>query len=155
VVDHVVHPFALVPRMSRRWPEHLWIVRHGQGAGNVARDAANAAGHAVIDIAGRDVDVPLSALGEEQAGGLHPDACIEVDERRREKEFGVLSRKPRGRAVTPALLRRMPLPVLHGDDDKESRGGVIVGPGMATAPAVGALLAEVPALVGRGQGSHR
>ena len=26
--------------MPRRWPEHLWIVRHGQSAGNVARDAA-------------------------------------------------------------------------------------------------------------------
>src|SRR5437868_1052389 len=53
--------------MSRRWPEHLWIVRHGQSAGNVARDAADAAGLAVIDIAERDVDVPLSALGEDQA----------------------------------------------------------------------------------------
>jgi len=56
--------------MRQRWPERLWIVRHGQSAGNVARDAAHAAGVATIDIAGRDVDVPLSPLGEKQAAAL-------------------------------------------------------------------------------------
>jgi broad specificity phosphatase PhoE len=45
-------------------------VRHGQSAGNVARDAADAAGLAAIDIDIRDVDVPLSALGLEQAEAL-------------------------------------------------------------------------------------
>ena len=53
-----------------RWPTSLWIVRHGESAGNVARDAATAAGLTHIDIATRDVDVPLSALGEEQAEAL-------------------------------------------------------------------------------------
>jgi broad specificity phosphatase PhoE len=48
----------------------LWIVRHGQSAGNVARDAADAAGLGRIEIAERDVDVPLSKLGEEQACAL-------------------------------------------------------------------------------------
>jgi broad specificity phosphatase PhoE len=113
-----------------RWPQELWIVRHGQSAGNVARDAAEAAGLHVIDIAVRDIDTPLSALGEEQAvafgrwlGGLpageRPDVLlcspyvraletarlvlegagisrdalrIRVDERLREKEFGILDR---------------------------------------------------------------
>lgn len=126
--------------MIKRWPEHLWIVRHGQSAGNVARDAATAAGLAVIDIAERDVDVPLSTLGEEQAaalgrwfasmpvnrrpttvltspyrramqttdavaaaGGLHPDVCIDVDERLREKEFGILDRLTR-----EGILQRFP-----------------------------------------------
>jgi broad specificity phosphatase PhoE len=56
--------------MRQRWPERLWIVRHGQSAGNVARDAAHAAGHSRIDIAVRDVDVPLSELGETQAEAL-------------------------------------------------------------------------------------
>ena len=56
--------------MARRWPEVLWIVRHGQSAGNVARDAADAAGLPMIDIAERDVDVPLSPLGEQQAAAL-------------------------------------------------------------------------------------
>ncbi len=53
-----------------RWPTHLWIVRHGESAGNVARDAADAAGLTHIDIPTRDVDVPLSALGERQAAAL-------------------------------------------------------------------------------------
>jgi broad specificity phosphatase PhoE len=56
--------------VRQRWPEKLWIVRHGQSAGNVARDAADAAGLGVIDLAVRDVDVPLSDLGHEQAGAL-------------------------------------------------------------------------------------
>ena len=56
--------------MRQRWPEKLWIVRHGQSAGNVARDAAHAAGLRSIDIDVRDVDVPLSPLGERQAAAL-------------------------------------------------------------------------------------
>ena len=56
--------------MKQTWPKQIWIVRHGESAGNVARDAADLAGHARIDIAERDVDVPLSALGQEQADAL-------------------------------------------------------------------------------------
>jgi 2,3-bisphosphoglycerate-dependent phosphoglycerate mutase len=116
------------PRTQPRWPGHLWIVRHGQSAGNVARQAAMAAGLVRIDLSIRDVDVPLSALGEEQADALgrwfaeippdrQPDVVLvspylraretaarihaqggtpvppgrfHVDERLREKEFGVL-----------------------------------------------------------------
>jgi broad specificity phosphatase PhoE len=55
---------------TARWPSRLWLVRHGQSAGNVARDAADLAGAERIDVAGRDVDVPLSGMGEEQARGL-------------------------------------------------------------------------------------
>jgi broad specificity phosphatase PhoE len=116
--------------MTQDWPRTLWIVRHGQSAGNVARDAAEAAGLFVIDIAERDIDVPLSDLGHEQAqalgrwfGALPPDrqpevvltslyvrarqttrllmeaagldarkVRVRVDERLREKEFGLLDR---------------------------------------------------------------
>jgi len=114
---------------QQRWPDALWIVRHGESAGNVARDAAYASGLLVIDIAERDVDVPLSARGEEQAtalgdwfakhpaderptmvltstylrarqtaaavvsaGGVARGATTLIDERLREKEFGVLDR---------------------------------------------------------------
>ena len=52
---------------KNEWPRALWIVRHGESAGNVARDAAEASGAPTIDIEGRDVDVPLSPLGERQA----------------------------------------------------------------------------------------
>jgi broad specificity phosphatase PhoE len=115
--------------MTQRWPDELWIVRHGESAGNVARDQAYADGLAVIDVAQRDVDVPLSALGERQAsalgtwfaalpasarptsvltspylramqtahaiglaGGLARNARTTIDERLREREFGVLDR---------------------------------------------------------------
>lgn len=119
--------------MRQRWPDRLWIVRHGESAGNVARDAAQAAGLSRIAIAERDVDVPLSRLGERQSdalgrwfaamppderpevvltspylraqrtaerihqgGGLPVDpADFVVDERLREKEFGVLDRLTR------------------------------------------------------------
>ena len=114
--------------METRWPAALWVVRHGQSAGNVARDAAEAAGLETIDLAWRDIDVPLSDLGTEQSialgqwWGQQPvDAQPEVilcspyiravqtarlvaehsrlehvtlrlDERLREKEFGILDR---------------------------------------------------------------
>lgn len=120
--------------MMQRWPKQIWIVRHGESYGNVARQAAQRDGLARIDIAERDVDVPLSPLGEQQstalgrwfaamepeerpdvlisspyrralqtadfirvAGGLHPQAPRTLmDERLREKEFGILDR------LTPA-----------------------------------------------------
>jgi ribonuclease H / adenosylcobalamin/alpha-ribazole phosphatase len=56
--------------MTMEWPERLWIVRHGQSAGNVARDLASASNEDRIPISQRDVDVPLSALGAEQAQAL-------------------------------------------------------------------------------------
>ncbi|MGR4932732.1 histidine phosphatase family protein [Bradyrhizobium sp. CAR08] len=117
----------------QRWPTKLWIVRHGESAGNVARDTAHAAGEAWIKIEARDVDVPLSELGERQAdalgrwfaslpsegrpnvilsspylrakntadviqgrGGIAPDFVhLVIDERLREKEFGILDRLTR------------------------------------------------------------
>jgi broad specificity phosphatase PhoE len=112
------------------WPDRLYIVRHGESAGNVARDAATLAGDRFIDIDVRDVDVPLSDLGKQQAealgrwfaslpdektpniivtspylrardtadivarsAGLSRDKyTLVVDERLREKEFGILDR---------------------------------------------------------------
>ncbi|KAF0813647.1 2,3-bisphosphoglycerate-dependent phosphoglycerate mutase [Andreprevotia sp. IGB-42] len=55
---------------EQKWPDTLWIVRHGQSAGNVARDLAEAASLPRIDVAERDMDVPLSALGQQQADAL-------------------------------------------------------------------------------------
>ncbi|SHN11609.1 Broad specificity phosphatase PhoE [Duganella sacchari] len=66
--------------MEQKWPQQLWLVRHGQSAGNVAREVAEASQQFLIDIADRDVDVPLSDLGKRQAAamsdwfhGLGPD----------------------------------------------------------------------------------
>ena len=107
------------------WPASLWVVRHGESAGNVARDAAEAAGAERLELTHRDVDVPLSDLGRRQAAALgrwtasqpadeQPsvvwtspyvraqqsaeiamsaadlDVPVVVDERLREREFGVL-----------------------------------------------------------------
>jgi broad specificity phosphatase PhoE len=56
--------------MEQKWPQDIWLVRHGQSAGNVARDAAEAAAGLHIDLAERDVDVPLSELGVRQSEAL-------------------------------------------------------------------------------------
>ena len=113
--------------MGLRWPEQLWIVRHGQSAGNVAREAAQQANLERIALVSRDVDVPLSPLGERQSlalghwfaslprderpesvlvspyrramqtatliregGGFDADEPLCLDERLREKEFGII-----------------------------------------------------------------
>ena len=56
--------------MEQKWPQEIWLVRHGQSAGNVARDAAEAAAGLRVEIAERDVDVPLSELGVRQSQAL-------------------------------------------------------------------------------------
>ena len=111
--------------MSARHPNTLWLIRHAESAGNVANDAALAAGLPELDLAARDMDVPLSPLGEDQAralgsffGGLEQrptavvcspyrravdtaalamdaagvDSPVRLDERLREREFGILDR---------------------------------------------------------------
>ncbi|MGZ8350117.1 MAG: histidine phosphatase family protein [Allosphingosinicella sp.] len=108
----------------------MWLIRHGQSAGNVARDEAVAARKPLIDLHVRDVDVPLSPLGHQQADALgrwfaalpeaeRPEVVMcspyvraretadaicraggiaagakgpVIDERLREREFGILDR---------------------------------------------------------------
>ncbi|MFL5281408.1 MAG: histidine phosphatase family protein [Rhodopila sp.] len=48
----------------------MWIIRHGESAGNVARYDAHAAGRSWIEIETRDADVRLSQRGERQADAL-------------------------------------------------------------------------------------
>jgi probable phosphoglycerate mutase len=50
-------------------PPELWLLRHGQSLGNVARERARSSVE-VLDIAQRDMDVPLSMLGREQAAAF-------------------------------------------------------------------------------------
>ena len=52
------------------WPAALWVVRHGESAGNVALEQAEAQGLERLDLSHRDVDVPLSDLGKRQATAL-------------------------------------------------------------------------------------
>ncbi len=53
-----------------KWPRALWLVRHGESAGNVASDFAEREGSHEIAIVGRDIDVPLSELGVRQSRAL-------------------------------------------------------------------------------------
>ena len=132
--------------MRQNWPERMWLVRHGQSQGNVARDAADEAGLHEIDIEMRDVDVPLSDLGFRQAeaagrwfAALPPDERPEivlsspyvrarqtaerickagalaggparaiVDERLREREFGIFDR-----LTTIGIRERHPQEAAH------------------------------------------
>lgn len=55
---------------SRSGPSSLWLIRHAESAGNVARRLAYEQRAAVIDVAHRDMDVPLSDLGRRQAAAL-------------------------------------------------------------------------------------
>ncbi|MDB5078704.1 MAG: Histidine phosphatase family protein [Chloroflexi bacterium] len=53
---------------QQKWPDHIYIVRHGESAGNVAHYLAHQQNKPFIEIdAARDMDVPLSALGHRQA----------------------------------------------------------------------------------------
>ena len=100
------------PGSQQKWPDRIYLVRHGQSAGNVARDAAEAAGEHWIDIATRDVDTPPDQRPNAffaspysraletttivlEAGKFPEDARVVHDERLREKEFGILDRMTR------------------------------------------------------------
>ena len=106
------------------FPATLALIRHAESAGNVANDAAIRAGLPELDLAQRDMDVPLSPLGEHQAVALGTwfaarpapavvvcspyrrahdtarlalsragvDCEVILDERLREREFGILDR---------------------------------------------------------------
>lgn len=112
---------------AAHWPDRIWVVRHGQSTGNVARDYAEANDLNIIELEHRDADVPLSLLGLRQSQALAAwvrelskdnrpqiilaspyirakqtaqavvdvlggDGRMIIDERLREKEFGILDR---------------------------------------------------------------
>ena len=58
------------PTENWKWPRVIYLVRHGQSAGNVARDYAEANRLKQIELEARDMDVPLSDLGVAQATAL-------------------------------------------------------------------------------------
>jgi broad specificity phosphatase PhoE len=69
--DHVANQAAgKTSGTTPGWPQRLWIVRHGQSAGNVARDHAESSGAPWIKLEHRDADVPLSPLGLRQSQAL-------------------------------------------------------------------------------------
>ena len=45
--------------MQQRWPDRLWVVRHGESIGNLASAQAKQAGLPALSLDLRDPDVPL------------------------------------------------------------------------------------------------
>lgn len=112
----------------QKWPDWVYVVRHGLSDANVARDAAEEAGRCEIGVSIRDASVSLAQLGWQQGealgrwiGSLPPqqrptvilvspylravqtseailrgaglskdELTYVIDERLREKEFGIL-----------------------------------------------------------------
>jgi 2,3-bisphosphoglycerate-dependent phosphoglycerate mutase len=62
------------------FPSQLWLVRHAESAGNVANAEALASGRHELDLAIRDMDVPLSERGEAQARALGTGWLAGLDE---------------------------------------------------------------------------
>ena len=100
--DTVIPTDAEPASAGMNWPAQLIIVRHGQSAGNVARDLAHEAEADRIGLTNRDADVPLSELGREQAHALGA-WFAEMDERERPQ---VLLSSPYVRALQTAELFR-------------------------------------------------
>jgi 2,3-bisphosphoglycerate-dependent phosphoglycerate mutase len=61
---------AATENIGQRWPQRLWLVRHGESAGNVASRIASSWGEQKVDVAERDVDVSLSVAGVAQSRAL-------------------------------------------------------------------------------------
>ena len=56
--------------MRSDWPAAIYLTRHAESAGNVARARALAANAETIEVGERDADVGLSETGELQAAAL-------------------------------------------------------------------------------------
>lgn len=109
----------------RGWPAALEVVRHGESVGNVARDHAEGAGLEVIDVATRDADVGLTALGHRQAEALGRSLR---DRPRQEQPTVVLSSTYRRAADTAAVALRaagLELPVLLDERLRDRDFGVL------------------------------
>ncbi len=102
----------------------LWVVRHGESTGNVARDRAERSGATTIDIDVRDADVPLSETGRRQAADLRrwlddlppdrrPDAVLSSPYRRAVETAEIATAGiEQGRISTDERLRDRELGVL-------------------------------------------
>jgi ribonuclease H / adenosylcobalamin/alpha-ribazole phosphatase len=113
--------------MSTRWPTALWLVRHGQSTANVASQQAEASGALVVPLLTRDMDTPLSPLGEEQAARL--GAWLHGEDIR--PDIVLASPYHRTRQTTDAILDAMPVDarsILYFDERlRERERGVFDG----------------------------
>jgi 2,3-bisphosphoglycerate-dependent phosphoglycerate mutase len=108
---------------TANWPEQLSIVRHGESAGNVARRLAESRGAERIELETRDMDVPLSALGERQASAVGEWL------RDNERPPDVVLSSPYVRALRTAELlvsaAEWKVPIVHDERLREKEFGII------------------------------
>jgi broad specificity phosphatase PhoE len=113
--------------MAEGWPERLWLVRHGQSAGNVARDKARAAGLGRIDIVGRDIDIDLSSLGEDQASRVGAWFLAAPPEERPDAILASPYLRTRRTAEIAARAGGLAAPILADERLREREFGVLDG----------------------------
>jgi 2,3-bisphosphoglycerate-dependent phosphoglycerate mutase len=93
----------------------LWLVRHGQSEGNVIRAAA-ARDAQVLEIAARDMDVPLSDLGRRQARAFGRWLRDQPEDQR--PELVVTSPYERARQTAAVLLEAAHLDIGYVPDER-------------------------------------
>ncbi len=103
-----------------RW---LAVVRHGQSTGNVAAEAAEAAGAEVIDIPERDADVPLSDTGRGQAEALGTYFAGMLADRR--PQIAMVSPYLRARQTAEIALAGLPVEVRVDERLRDRELGVL------------------------------
>lgn len=111
--------------MSGGWPQALWLVRHGESAGNAAAAAAWAAGSEVIDIDPPDPAVDLTPQGCLQAEAVGRWlAALPPDER---PEQAVVSPYLRTRRTAGIALAQMEpeVPVVFDERIRDRELGVL------------------------------
>ena len=114
-------------RSVEGWPQRLCLVRHGESSGNVARDYAEANGLERIALSHRDVDVPLSDRGREQAEALGRWMASRPDEERYDSVWVspyVRAQQTAGLALAEAGLT---IPVIVDERLREREFGVLDG----------------------------
>ncbi|HET9621547.1 MAG TPA: histidine phosphatase family protein [Kofleriaceae bacterium] len=128
----------------------LWLVRHGQSAGNVARDRAEASGAATIELEGRDLDVPLSALGTRQSIALGRwFAKLPAAERPTLVISSPFARAMQTAQIVSDALAGSPVPLTHDERLREKEFGSLNRLTRAGIVARFPLEAEQRALIGK------
>ncbi|HWS32780.1 MAG TPA: histidine phosphatase family protein [Actinoplanes sp.] len=94
----------------------LILVRHGQSLANVAFPAADAEGLLEAAVSGRDADVPLTGLGEEQAAAVGRWLAALPEERRPEVVITSPYLRARETWRIAAEASKVPLPEPGTDD---------------------------------------
>ena len=93
---------------EQKWPDNLYVIRHGQSRRNVDREKAKAAGaHADFSQGIRDQDTPLTPLGEMQALSVG----VELRKRHPVDQYKLAENQPDGKLWTP--MQGNPINVLY------------------------------------------